>query len=79
MKLPLAVDGSEYTKRMLSYVAAREELLGPAHEYVLCTVVTPILRVPGASSTTVSSRATTGSGGTRCWDRCSGSSGLIVR
>jgi nucleotide-binding universal stress UspA family protein len=42
MKILLAVDGSEYTKRMLSYVAAHEELLGPAHEYILCTVVTPI-------------------------------------
>ena len=42
MKILLAVDGSEHTKRMLSYVAAHEELLGPAHEYILCTVVAPI-------------------------------------
>jgi nucleotide-binding universal stress UspA family protein len=42
MKILLAVDGSEYTKRMLDYVAAHEELLGPAHDYMLCTVVAPI-------------------------------------
>jgi nucleotide-binding universal stress UspA family protein len=42
MKILLAVDGSEYTKRMLSYVAAHEELLGPEHEYLLCTVAAPI-------------------------------------
>jgi nucleotide-binding universal stress UspA family protein len=42
MKILLAVDGSPYTKRMLSHVAADDELLGPAHEYVLCTVVPPI-------------------------------------
>jgi nucleotide-binding universal stress UspA family protein len=42
MKILLAVDGSAYTKRMLGYVAAHEELFGPEHEYSLCTVVTPI-------------------------------------
>lgn len=39
MKILLPVDGSKYTRRMLSYVAAHEELLGRAHEYVLFTAV----------------------------------------
>ena len=43
MKILLAVDGSAYTKRMLSYIAAHEELLGPGHDYTLFTVA---LRVP---------------------------------
>ncbi|WP_395699950.1 universal stress protein [Aquabacterium sp.] len=39
MKILLAVDGSAYTKRMLAYIAAHPELLGPAHEYTAFTVV----------------------------------------
>ncbi len=42
MRILLPVDGSDYTKRMLSYIAAHDELLGPGHEYVLFTVVPPI-------------------------------------
>lgn len=42
MKILLPVDGSDYTKRMLGYIAAHPELLGPAHEYVAFTAVTPI-------------------------------------
>ena len=42
MKILLAVDGSHVTKRMLSYLAAHEHLLGPSHEYVVVTVVAPI-------------------------------------
>ncbi|MGH8797882.1 MAG: universal stress protein [Caldimonas sp.] len=42
MKVLLAVDGSTYTKRMLAYVAAHEELFGMEHEYSIYTVVTPI-------------------------------------
>jgi nucleotide-binding universal stress UspA family protein len=42
MKILLAVDGSEYTKRMLAYLAAHDELLGPGHEYTALTVVTPV-------------------------------------
>lgn len=42
MKILLAVDGSAYTKRMLSYVAAHDELLGPGHEYTVFTGVAPI-------------------------------------
>jgi len=39
MKILLPVDGSPYTKRMLSYVAAHEELFGLQHEYVFATAV----------------------------------------
>ena len=42
MKVLLAVDGSDYTKRMLAYLAAHRELLGPGHEYTAVTVVTRI-------------------------------------
>jgi nucleotide-binding universal stress UspA family protein len=42
MKILLAVDGSEYTKRMLSYIAAHDELLGPGHDYVVLTAVAAI-------------------------------------
>jgi nucleotide-binding universal stress UspA family protein len=39
MKILLPVDGSKYTKRMLSYIAAHDELLGGGHEFLLFTVV----------------------------------------
>jgi nucleotide-binding universal stress UspA family protein len=39
MKILLPVDGSKYTRRMLSYIAAHDELLGGGHEYILFTVV----------------------------------------
>jgi nucleotide-binding universal stress UspA family protein len=39
MKILLPLDGSKYTKRMLSYIAAHDELLGTGHEYLLFTVV----------------------------------------
>jgi nucleotide-binding universal stress UspA family protein len=42
MKVLLAVDGSDYTKRMLAYLAAHADLLGPGHEYTAMTVLTPI-------------------------------------
>ena len=42
MKIILAVDGSEHTKRMLGYIAAHEELLGPHNEYTAVTVVTSV-------------------------------------
>ena len=42
MKVLLAVDGSEHTKRMLSYLAAHDELLGAGHEFLLATVVMAI-------------------------------------
>ncbi|NCT83513.1 MAG: universal stress protein [Comamonadaceae bacterium] len=34
MKIGLAVDGSPYTKRMLSYIAAHGELVAPDNEFV---------------------------------------------
>lgn len=42
MKILLAVDGSAYTKRMLAYVAAHDDWLGPAHQYTVLTVVAPV-------------------------------------
>jgi nucleotide-binding universal stress UspA family protein len=39
MKILFAVDGSDYTKRMLAYIAAHDELLGSEHEHVFLTVV----------------------------------------
>ena len=42
MKILLPVDGSPYTKRMLSYIAAHDELLGPGHSYIVFTAVVPI-------------------------------------
>jgi len=38
MKILLAVDGSEYTKKMLAYLTTHEELFGPHHRYTLLTV-----------------------------------------
>lgn len=42
MKILLPVDGSEFTSRMLGFIADQHELLGPRHSYTLCTVVAPI-------------------------------------
>lgn len=42
MKILLPVDGSDYTKRMLSYIAAHDELLGAGHEYIALTAIVPI-------------------------------------
>jgi nucleotide-binding universal stress UspA family protein len=42
MKILLPVDGSDYTKRMLAYVAAREDVLGRDHDYLIYTVVAPL-------------------------------------
>lgn len=42
MKILLAVDGSEYTRRMLDYIATHKDLFDPSHEYVLLTVVAPV-------------------------------------
>jgi nucleotide-binding universal stress UspA family protein len=38
MKVLLAVDGSVYSKRMLAYLAAHNELLGGEHRYTALTV-----------------------------------------
>lgn len=42
MKILIAADGSDYTKRMLAYLAAHDEWLGTRHEY---TVVHSVLAV----------------------------------
>jgi len=39
MKILLAVDGSDYTKRMLAYLATHEEMLGKADSFTALTVV----------------------------------------
>ena len=41
MKVLLPVDGSDYTKRMLAYLAAHEELLPGDQEYTVLTVIEP--------------------------------------
>lgn len=38
MNILLAVDGSAYTKKMLAYLAAHDELLGDKHQYSVITV-----------------------------------------
>ncbi len=38
MNILLAVDGSAYTKKMLAYLAAHDELLGTQHQYSAITV-----------------------------------------
>lgn len=42
MKVLLAVDGSDHTKRMLAFVAAHDELFGSTTEFTVVTVVTPM-------------------------------------
>ncbi|HET9207785.1 MAG TPA: universal stress protein [Burkholderiaceae bacterium] len=42
MKILLPVDGSDYTKRMLAFVAAHDELFGAGNEFTVCTAVAPI-------------------------------------
>ena len=38
MKVLIPVDGSDYTKRCLSYLAAHDELLAGSHDFVAVTV-----------------------------------------
>lgn len=42
MKILLAVDGSAYTKKMLAYVAAHDELFAASNEFTLVTAQTPL-------------------------------------
>ncbi len=42
MKILVAADGSPFTKRMLAYLAAHDEWLGPHHAYTVLTVVPPV-------------------------------------
>ncbi|MEP7300068.1 MAG: universal stress protein [Caldimonas sp.] len=57
MKILVAADGSEYTKRMLAYIAAHDEWLGARHEY---TVVHSVLAVPHRAASFVSADVVTG-------------------
>lgn len=51
MKILIAVDGSDYTKRMLAYLAAHEEWFGSRHSY---TVIHGVLAVPHRAAAFVS-------------------------
>jgi nucleotide-binding universal stress UspA family protein len=42
MKILLAVDGSPFTKHMLAYLAAHDELLGADREYTVIHAVPPL-------------------------------------
>ena len=42
MKILAAVDGSPFTRRMLAYLAAHDEWMGPHHEYTMITVVSAV-------------------------------------
>lgn len=42
MKILLPVDGSDYTQRMLSYIARQGEWLGSGHHFLFFTVITAI-------------------------------------
>jgi nucleotide-binding universal stress UspA family protein len=42
MNILLPVDGSDFTKRMLAYMAAHGELLGAGHRYTFFTAVPPV-------------------------------------
>ena len=56
MKILIAADGSDYTKRMLAYIAAHDEWLGKHHEY---TVLTAVLAVPPRAASFVGSAVVT--------------------
>ncbi len=47
MKVLLAVDGSDYTKRMLAWLAAHDEMLDRQTEYTVLTVVPGIPKHSG--------------------------------
>lgn len=47
MKILLAVDGSVYTKRMLAFLAAHDEILGSRHAY---TVIHGVLAIPSRAA-----------------------------
>ncbi|MDP9927951.1 universal stress protein [Variovorax paradoxus] len=42
MKILLAVDGSDYTRRMLDYLATHRETLGSGHDYTVFHAVLPL-------------------------------------
>jgi nucleotide-binding universal stress UspA family protein len=47
MKILLAVDGSHTTKRMLSFIAAHDEMLGANNSYRVLTVIHPLPHFAG--------------------------------
>lgn len=51
MKILVAADGSAYTRRMLAYLAAHDEWLGPQHQY---TVVYAVMAVPARAAAMLS-------------------------
>ena len=54
MKILIAVDGSDYTKRMLAYIAAHDEWFGARHSY---TVMHGVLAVPHRAAAFVGQKA----------------------
>lgn len=42
MKILLAIDGSEYTRKMLDYVSSHRDLFGTSHTYVLFNAQPPL-------------------------------------
>ncbi len=42
MKILLAVDGSRYTKKMLTYLATHGEVFGAQNAFTVCTVQSPL-------------------------------------
>ena len=54
MKILIAVDGSDYTKRMLAYIAAHDEWFGSRHSY---TVMHAVLAVPHRAAAFVGQKA----------------------
>ena len=57
MKILLAVDGSDYTKRMLAYLAAHDEWFGNQHHYA---VIHGVLAVPSRAAAFVSKQTLKG-------------------
>jgi len=55
MKILLAVDGSEYTQKMLDYVSRNKALFDASHQYVLLHVHAPL---PPHAASVVGSAAT---------------------
>lgn len=57
MKILLAVDGSDYTKKMLAYLAVHSELFSSAHQYTVFTaqpLLPPRVRAALGASTVTS-------------------------
>lgn len=55
MKILLAADGSEYTGKMVNYVAAQRGLFDASHDYTVLTVQMPL---PNHAASVVGSQAT---------------------